>query len=34
MTGGTFEALVMWSVWGSVGKPEETGVGNFIGMIR
>ncbi|CAE6468010.1 unnamed protein product [Rhizoctonia solani] len=34
MTGGTFEALVMWSVWGSVGKREETSVGNFIGLIR
>ncbi|KAJ1302118.1 hypothetical protein OPQ81_000948 [Rhizoctonia solani] len=34
MTGGTFEALVMWSVWGSPGKREKEGVGSFIGMIR
>ncbi|ELU44338.1 Smc5-6 complex SMC subunit Smc6 [Rhizoctonia solani AG-1 IA] len=34
MTGGTFEALVMWSVWGAAGKREETSVGNFVGLIR
>ncbi|CAE6404965.1 unnamed protein product [Rhizoctonia solani] len=34
MTGGTFEALVMWSVWGTPARCEEEGVGSFIGMIR
>ncbi|KAF8595963.1 WD40 repeat-like protein [Ceratobasidium sp. AG-I] len=34
MTGGTFEALVMWNVWGSIAKDEEEGIGSFVGMIR
>ncbi|KAG9122628.1 ubiquitin-protein transferase activating protein [Ceratobasidium sp. 392] len=34
MTGGTFEALVMWSVWGAVGKEVDEGIGSAIGMIR
>ncbi|KAG8689609.1 ubiquitin-protein transferase activating protein, partial [Ceratobasidium sp. 423] len=34
MTGGTFEALVMWSVWGSPERREERGIGSFIGLIR
>ncbi|QRV82073.1 Smc5-6 complex SMC subunit Smc6 [Ceratobasidium sp. AG-Ba] len=34
MTGGTFEALVMWSVWGVVGKEADEGIGSAIGLIR
>ncbi|KAG9095402.1 ubiquitin-protein transferase activating protein [Ceratobasidium sp. 370] len=34
MTGGTFEALVMWSVWGAVGKEVDEGLGSAVGMIR
>ncbi|CAE7095776.1 unnamed protein product [Rhizoctonia solani] len=34
MTGGTFEALVMWSVWGSPARREEKGLGSCIGLIR
>ncbi|KAG8746256.1 ubiquitin-protein transferase activating protein [Ceratobasidium sp. 414] len=34
MTGGTFEALVMWSVWGAVGKEVDEGIGSAVGMIR
>ncbi|KAG8690212.1 ubiquitin-protein transferase activating protein [Ceratobasidium sp. 395] len=34
MTGGTFEALIMWSVWGAVGKEVDEGIGSAVGMIR
>ncbi|KAG9089846.1 ubiquitin-protein transferase activating protein [Ceratobasidium sp. UAMH 11750] len=34
MTGGTFEALVMWSVWGAVGREVDEGIGSAVGMIR